>query len=142
MVLGIVQSPLDTKYLWFVLMLMARRKKSPLLRQVGYKMGRPVDLEQLPDGSVLVSDDFADVIYRIYYENLLKETLQLFQDKKAEMKELVLNFSHLSEKERNHSWQYLEVFFKETENLTRFSRLFPKETNFQDVMKLEKRRAN
>ncbi len=30
--------------------------------------GRPVDLEFLPDGSMLVSDDFADVIYRIYYE--------------------------------------------------------------------------
>ena len=31
-------------------------------------MGRPVDLEFLPDGSMLVSDDFADVIYRISYE--------------------------------------------------------------------------
>jgi len=30
--------------------------------------GRPVDLEFLPDGSMLVSDDYADVIYRIYYE--------------------------------------------------------------------------
>ena len=30
--------------------------------------GRPVDLEFLPDGSMLVSDDFADAIYRIYYE--------------------------------------------------------------------------
>ena len=30
--------------------------------------GRPVDLEHLPDGSILVSDDFADAIYRIYYE--------------------------------------------------------------------------
>lgn len=29
--------------------------------------GRPVDLEFLPDGSMLVSDDFADVIYRITY---------------------------------------------------------------------------
>ena len=27
--------------------------------------GRPVDIEWLPDGSMLVSDDFADVIYRI-----------------------------------------------------------------------------
>ena len=35
----------------------------------GDAWGRPVDLEQLPDGSVLVSDDFADVIYRIYYDN-------------------------------------------------------------------------
>jgi glucose/arabinose dehydrogenase len=30
--------------------------------------GRPVDLELLPDGSILVSDDFSDVIYRIHYE--------------------------------------------------------------------------
>jgi glucose/arabinose dehydrogenase len=30
--------------------------------------GRPVDIEQMPDGSLLVSDDFADVIYRITYE--------------------------------------------------------------------------
>ncbi|MCB0517286.1 MAG: sorbosone dehydrogenase family protein [Lewinellaceae bacterium] len=30
--------------------------------------GRPVDLEILPDGSLLVSDDFADAVYRIYYE--------------------------------------------------------------------------
>lgn len=29
--------------------------------------GRPVDILQLPDGSLLVSDDFADVIYRISY---------------------------------------------------------------------------
>jgi len=29
--------------------------------------GRPVDIELLPDGSMLVSDDFADAIYRIYY---------------------------------------------------------------------------
>ena len=30
--------------------------------------GRPVDLEPLPDGSILVSDDRAGAIYRIYYE--------------------------------------------------------------------------
>jgi len=29
--------------------------------------GRPVDLEFLPDGSMLVSDDYADVIYRVSY---------------------------------------------------------------------------
>jgi glucose/arabinose dehydrogenase len=29
--------------------------------------GRPVDMEQMPDGSLLVSDDFAHVIYRISY---------------------------------------------------------------------------
>ncbi|WP_235298530.1 PQQ-dependent sugar dehydrogenase [Portibacter marinus] len=30
--------------------------------------GRPVDIEQLPDGSILISDDYADAIYRVYYE--------------------------------------------------------------------------
>ncbi len=30
--------------------------------------GRPVDIEPLPDGSLLLSDDFADVIYRISYK--------------------------------------------------------------------------
>ncbi len=30
--------------------------------------GRPVDIEMMPDGSVLISDDFADVIYRVYYK--------------------------------------------------------------------------
>jgi glucose/arabinose dehydrogenase len=30
--------------------------------------GRPVDIEWLPDGSMLISDDFADVIYRVHYE--------------------------------------------------------------------------
>jgi len=30
--------------------------------------GRPVDLEHLPDGSMLVSDDHGDAIYRIWYE--------------------------------------------------------------------------
>lgn len=30
--------------------------------------GRPVDVLVLPDGSMLVSDDYADVIYRITYE--------------------------------------------------------------------------
>lgn len=31
--------------------------------------GRPVDLEFLPDGSMLVSDDYADAIYRISYSD-------------------------------------------------------------------------
>ena len=35
----------------------------------GEAWGRPVDVEQMPDGSILLSDDFADVIYRISYEN-------------------------------------------------------------------------
>jgi glucose/arabinose dehydrogenase len=30
--------------------------------------GRPVDIKQLPDGSVLLSDDYANAIYRISYE--------------------------------------------------------------------------
>lgn len=30
-------------------------------------LGRPVDVEQLPDGSLLVSDDYAGAIYRISY---------------------------------------------------------------------------
>jgi len=29
--------------------------------------GRPVDVANLPDGSILVSDDFAGAIYRISY---------------------------------------------------------------------------
>lgn len=33
----------------------------------GNVWGRPVDLELLPDGSFLLSDDYADVIYRIAY---------------------------------------------------------------------------
>lgn len=31
----------------------------------GGTIGRPVDIEELPDGSILVSDDFANVVYRI-----------------------------------------------------------------------------
>lgn len=31
--------------------------------------GRPVDLEQLPDGSIVVSDDYAGVLYRISYDH-------------------------------------------------------------------------
>lgn len=38
------------------------------LRPDGKVVGRPVDLLQLPDGSLLVSDDLAGVIYRISYE--------------------------------------------------------------------------
>ena len=30
--------------------------------------GRPVDVINLPDGSILVSDDYADAIYRITYK--------------------------------------------------------------------------
>ncbi|PHN03933.1 PQQ-dependent sugar dehydrogenase [Flavilitoribacter nigricans] len=31
--------------------------------------GRPVDVELMPDGSLLISDDFADAIYRVTYDN-------------------------------------------------------------------------
>ena len=31
--------------------------------------GRPVDIELMPDGSMLVSDDYANAVYRISYEN-------------------------------------------------------------------------
>ncbi len=34
----------------------------------GEKLGRVVDIKELPDGSLLVSDDLADVVYRISYE--------------------------------------------------------------------------
>ena len=30
--------------------------------------GRPVDVAELPDGSLLVSDDYAGALYRISYE--------------------------------------------------------------------------
>jgi glucose/arabinose dehydrogenase len=30
--------------------------------------GRPVDIELMPDGSMLVSDDYANCIYRISYK--------------------------------------------------------------------------
>jgi glucose/arabinose dehydrogenase len=31
-------------------------------------LGRPVDVAQLRDGSILVSDDFAGALYRIWYD--------------------------------------------------------------------------
>lgn len=34
----------------------------------GEYFGRPVDVAQMPDGSILVSDDLAGAIYRIWYE--------------------------------------------------------------------------
>jgi glucose/arabinose dehydrogenase len=34
----------------------------------GEYLGRPVDVAQLPDGSILVSDDFAGAVYRIWYD--------------------------------------------------------------------------
>jgi glucose/arabinose dehydrogenase len=38
------------------------------LKDNGY-IGRPVDVQPLKDGSMLVSDDYAGAIYRIYYGN-------------------------------------------------------------------------
>jgi glucose/arabinose dehydrogenase len=34
----------------------------------GNVSGRPVDIKELPDGSLLVSDDHAGIIYRISYD--------------------------------------------------------------------------
>ena len=36
--------------------------------ETGEYLGRPVDVAQLPDGSLLVSDDLAGAIYRISYD--------------------------------------------------------------------------
>ena len=38
------------------------------INENGEYLGRPVDVKQLPDGSLLVSDDFAGAVYRIAYE--------------------------------------------------------------------------
>jgi glucose/arabinose dehydrogenase len=38
------------------------------LLDTGEYIGRPVDVAQLPDGSIIVSDDLAGAIYRIWYE--------------------------------------------------------------------------
>ncbi len=38
------------------------------LSETGEYLGRPVDVAQLPDGSLLVSDDLAGALYRISYE--------------------------------------------------------------------------
>ena len=37
-------------------------------RETGEYLGRPVDVAQLRDGSLLVSDDLAGALYRIWYE--------------------------------------------------------------------------
>jgi glucose/arabinose dehydrogenase len=39
-----------------------------LVQDTGEYLGRPVDVAQLPDGSLLVSDDFVGAIYRISYQ--------------------------------------------------------------------------
>jgi glucose/arabinose dehydrogenase len=38
------------------------------LTENGEYTGRPVDVAQLPDGSILVSDDLAGALYRIWYD--------------------------------------------------------------------------
>jgi hypothetical protein len=38
------------------------------LTKVGAYFGRPVDVQQLRDGSLLVSDDFAGAVYRVTYQ--------------------------------------------------------------------------
>ena len=38
------------------------------LTENGEYLGRPVDIAQLADGSLLVSDDLAGAIYRIWHE--------------------------------------------------------------------------
>jgi glucose/arabinose dehydrogenase len=40
------------------------------LNEKGAYNGRPVDVAQLPDGSLIVSDDFAGALYRITYEGM------------------------------------------------------------------------
>ena len=39
-----------------------------LNEETGEYLGRPVDVAQLPDGSLLVSDDYAGAVYRIWYD--------------------------------------------------------------------------
>jgi glucose/arabinose dehydrogenase len=36
-------------------------------KETGIALGRPVDVAQMKDGSLLVSDDFAGALYRITY---------------------------------------------------------------------------
>ena len=45
-------------------------KRQSLLRMtdMGTYLGRPVDVQQYFDGSILVSDDKAGIVYRIKYE--------------------------------------------------------------------------
>ncbi len=47
---------------------MPRPSPSPKAGEDGEYLGRPVDVAQLRDGSLLVSDDFAGALYRITYE--------------------------------------------------------------------------
>ena len=38
-----------------------------MMTEIGTYLGRPVDVQQYVDGSILVSDDKAGVVYRISY---------------------------------------------------------------------------
>jgi len=40
------------------------------LRPDGARWGRPVDVKELADGSLLVSDDYRGVVYRITYKGV------------------------------------------------------------------------
>lgn len=44
-------------------------QKADDVEDEGTHWGRPVDVINMPDGSILVSDDYADAIYRINYTN-------------------------------------------------------------------------
>jgi glucose/arabinose dehydrogenase len=39
------------------------------LQPGGKVLGRPVDVLEMPDGALLVSDDYAGVVYRIVYKS-------------------------------------------------------------------------
>jgi len=41
------------------------------LNSKGTYDGRPVDVAQLPDGSLIVSDDYAGALYKITYEGAM-----------------------------------------------------------------------
>ena len=45
-----------------------RSVRGRLAHENGEYLGRPVDIAQLTDGSILVSDDFAGAVYRIWYD--------------------------------------------------------------------------
>ena len=45
-----------------------RSLRRGLATENGEYLGRPVDVAQLPDGSILVSDDLAGALYRIWYD--------------------------------------------------------------------------
>jgi len=65
-----------SKKIGYRLTLVRLKENQPVSYEVfaqGWKQGekvwgRPVDVQEMPDGSLLVSDDFADAIYRISYE--------------------------------------------------------------------------